>query len=248
VILQRIAQSLFKRDWGTVIVEILIVVVGIFIGLQVDDWNQARKDRIDEGVFLISLHDDVLRADELSRRLRQRRIDLRDTMLSAADVLFARNDRSTLTDAECNSIVWSTAFNITAPGLPSVDELISTGRMEIIRDDELRTALIALRQTRAALDATISEKSASANFISLPTIFSNLFQLDVQFDDVLGEVQTRNECDLAAMRMHRQFLNQFSANTDGFDAYIRDGVKPWSLQFDRVHELVDRALAIDHQQ
>jgi hypothetical protein len=110
----------------------------------------------------------------------------------------------------------------------------------------LRTALVALRQTRAALDATISDKAASSNFISLPSIFPDLFQLNVHFDDALGEVQTRNECDLAAMRTNRHFLNQFSANADGFDAYIRDGVKPWNLQFERVHDLVDSALAIDH--
>jgi hypothetical protein len=48
------------------------------------------------------------------------------------------------------------------------------------------------------------------------------------------------------MRINRHFLNQFSANADGFDAYIRDGVKPWNLQFERVHDLVDSALAIDH--
>lgn len=246
MILQRFARSLAKRNWGAAIAEVLIVVIGIFIGLQVDDWNQSRKDRIDEGIFLNSLHDDVLRAEELSSRLRQRRVELLDSMLSAADVLLKRDDRNALTGKECDAIVWSTAFNITAPALPSVDELVGTGRMNIIRNTELRTALVALRQTRAALGATISEKSASSNFRFLPLMFPELFRLDVQFDDSLGEVQSKNHCDLEAMRANRAFLNQFSANTDGFDAYIRDGVKPWSAQFDRVHELVDSTLAIDH--
>lgn len=246
MILQQLAKSLVKRDWSTVLVEVLIVVVGIFVGLQVDDWNRARKDRIDEGVFLKALHDDVLRADELSRRLRQRRLDRLDWTLSAGNVLFNRSKRNALTDNECTSIVWSTAFNITATGLPSVDELIGTGRMGIIRDAELRTALVALQQTRAALDAIISEKSSSSNFISLPTIFPELFDLTMYFDETIGEVITRNECDLAAMRADQQFLNQFSANADGYDAYIRDGVRPWSLQFDRVHTLVDIALGFDH--
>lgn len=246
MILQRLAKNLGKRDWSTALLEILIVVIGIFVGLQVDDWNQARKDRIDEGIVLKALHDDVLRADELSRRLRQRRLDRLDWTLSAGDVLFNRNKRNTLTDNECVSIVWLTAFNITATGLPSVDELIGTGRMGIIRDAELRTALVALQQTRVALDATISEKTASSNFISLPTVFPELFKLTMYFDSTLGEVITKNECDLAAMRANQTFLNQFSANADGYDAYIRDGVRPWSLQFDRVHTLVDIALGFDH--
>ena len=48
------------------------------------------------------------------------------------------------------------------------------------------------------------------------------------------------------MRANQHFLNQFSMNVDGYDAYVRDGVKPWSLQFARVHELVDGTLGIDH--
>jgi hypothetical protein len=118
--------------------------------------------------------------------------------------------------------------------------------MGIIRNTELRTALVALRQTRAALDAVISEKTASTNFKFLPAAFPDLFQLPMYFDDTLGEVSTRNDCDLAAMRSNRPFMNQFSANADGYDAYIRDGVRPWSLQFDKVHDLVDSALGINH--
>ena len=151
-----------------------------------------------------------------------------------------------LTATECTAIVWSTAFNITAPGLPSVDELIGTGRMGIVQDTDLRTALVGLRQTRAALDASIAEKSTSSNFRHLPGAFPELFRLEVRFDDTLGEVQTSNDCDLASMRTNRPFLNQFSANADGYDAYVRDGLRPWSRELDRVHRLVDDALGIDH--
>ena len=246
MILQRLTNSLKERDWSTALVEILIVVIGIFLGLQIDDWNQARKDRIDEGIFLKSLHDDVLQADALGSRLRQRRIDRLDWTMGAGDVLFSRSGRNTLTERECSGIVWTTAFNFTASGLPSVDELIGTGRMGIIRNAELRTALVALRQTRAALDTAISEKTASSNFVFLPRAFPDLFQMNADFDQAMGEVTTQNVCDLEGMRANRHFLNQFSANVDGYDAYIRDGLRPWSLQFDRVHELVDNALGVNH--
>lgn len=60
MILQRIAASLKKRDWGTVVLEVAIVVVGIFIGLQVDDWNQRRQDRALEQQYLERLYADML--------------------------------------------------------------------------------------------------------------------------------------------------------------------------------------------
>ena len=48
LILRRLSEAIVKQNWTTVTVEVLVVIVGIFIGLQVDDWNQARKDGNDE--------------------------------------------------------------------------------------------------------------------------------------------------------------------------------------------------------
>ncbi len=246
MILQKLATSLRQHDWGTALIEVAVVVLGIFIGLQVDDWNSARKDRIDEQQFLQDLHNDVLLADDLSHRVRQRRLDRQESITTAADVLFKRTGRDTLTAKECAAIAWSTAFNVTAPGISSVDELIGIGRMGIVRDMELRKALMGLLQTRAALDATIVEKSTSSNFRHLPGAFPELLKLEAYFDDTINEMSSHNDCDLEAMRTSRAFLNQFSSNADGYDAYIQDGLKPWSEQMDLVHKLVDESLGIDH--
>ncbi|MEQ9316207.1 MAG: hypothetical protein RLN72_10160 [Henriciella sp.] len=42
MILQRLATSIRKQDWFTVLIETLIVVFGVFIGLQVNNWNTER--------------------------------------------------------------------------------------------------------------------------------------------------------------------------------------------------------------
>ena len=44
MILRRIAEAFRRQDWFTVFVETMIVVVGVFVGLQVDNWNAARVD------------------------------------------------------------------------------------------------------------------------------------------------------------------------------------------------------------
>ena len=49
MILRRLAEAVTEQNWFTVVLEVLIVVVGIFIGLQVDYWNTERIERhIDE--------------------------------------------------------------------------------------------------------------------------------------------------------------------------------------------------------
>ncbi|GJL91353.1 hypothetical protein [Hyphococcus sp.] len=45
MILRRITQAFRKQDWFTVLVETMIVVMGVFLGLQVNNWNEARVDR-----------------------------------------------------------------------------------------------------------------------------------------------------------------------------------------------------------
>ena len=58
MILKRIAEGIKAQDWFVVMVEVMIVVIGIFIGLQVDDWNESRKERFEETAYLHELLED----------------------------------------------------------------------------------------------------------------------------------------------------------------------------------------------
>jgi hypothetical protein len=246
MILRRLSKAIAEQNWFIVFIEVLVVVVGIFIGLQVDDWNEVRKDRKDEQLFLSRLHGDILIAEELSNRVRERRLNRLQSIMDAGDVLFGRAGRNKLTEEECDSIASANFFNINASSLSSLSELAATGRMGIIRNTELRPALIELQQTRAALATMIAIQSGSSSFTHLPSSYPDLIQSTSYFDDEINEVRTHTKCDLVKMRADQSFLNRFSANADGYDAYIRDGLAPWSAQFDHVHELVDDILDIDH--
>lgn len=58
MILRRLAEAIKSQNLFTVFIEVSVLVVGIFIGLQVDDWNQSRKDRVEERVYLEELRED----------------------------------------------------------------------------------------------------------------------------------------------------------------------------------------------
>lgn len=62
MIIRKVATALRQQDWLTVFLEVAIVVVGIFIGLQVDDWNERRKDSLKQGELLADLSEG-LRSD-----------------------------------------------------------------------------------------------------------------------------------------------------------------------------------------
>jgi hypothetical protein len=246
VILHRLAQALASQNWSTVIVEILVVVVGIFIGLQVDDWNAARKDHRDEQVFLERLHSDVLRAEGLSDRLRSRRLETVSDIVSALEVLFVQMERDFLTEEECRSIGASNLYNLNVPNLPAFQELIGVGRLEIIRDADLRAALIGLEQTQGALLALVAVQSSQATLAHLPSEFPALIQMEPYLEEQTGEVRAQMTCDVAGMRADQRFLNMVAVNADGYDAFVRDGLAPWSAQFQSVHDLLDESLGIKH--
>ena len=59
MILRRFAESIRRQDWFTVLLEIFIVVLGVFIGIEVANWNEARSDREREAALLETLVEDI---------------------------------------------------------------------------------------------------------------------------------------------------------------------------------------------
>jgi hypothetical protein len=70
MILARLAKSLRRQDWTTLAVEFVLVVAGVFVALQVDNWNQQR---VAERKFRSELA--LLQAE-----LREDRVPLADTI------------------------------------------------------------------------------------------------------------------------------------------------------------------------
>ncbi len=121
---------------------------------------------------------------------------------------------------------------------------MSTGRMAIIQDKKLRTALVGLQQISAALLFLISLQIEGT--IDLPSEYASLITLESYFDSGLNEVHTHIRCETDGMRADPRFLNNIGENVDRYDAYVRDGLAPWSLQIDNIHQLVDDLIDTQH--
>ncbi|MDX1455820.1 MAG: DUF6090 family protein, partial [Gammaproteobacteria bacterium] len=57
--LHRIANALRKQDWTTVAIEFVIVVVGVFIGVQVSNWNADQQELRNAESYQARIIDDV---------------------------------------------------------------------------------------------------------------------------------------------------------------------------------------------
>jgi len=62
MILRRIAHHLKQQQWTAVLIELVILVLGVFLGVQVSDWANERANRSAETRHLEEIAED-LRAD-----------------------------------------------------------------------------------------------------------------------------------------------------------------------------------------
>ena len=244
MILRRLADAIRQQHWFTVVLEIFVVVAGIFVGLQVDDWNNLRMDRRDEQHYLNRLHDEIRNAEKLSARLLNRRIERQAVAFEILETVFVDVERTTLTDAECFATGSLHFFNIAVSGLSAAEELTASGRMGILSDTDLRAALGALKQAQEATNTYIRIQNDVA--YDLPHLYPDLISVQARYDDDVQEVHSQVTCNLPAMRLNPVFLNDLSTNTDAYDAYVRDGLSPWAEQMKLVHDLIDRNLGIQH--
>lgn len=74
MILRRISTALKRQDWTTVLIEFGLVIFGVLIALQVNKWNVARQERMDERAVLVRLHAEVVTAEAISVAAMERRI------------------------------------------------------------------------------------------------------------------------------------------------------------------------------
>jgi len=76
MIMRRLAQSLKEQNWTAICIEFVLLVVGVFLGIQVANWNAARIERALEATYLSRLADDVrsdiVEIDEINRVSTQR--------------------------------------------------------------------------------------------------------------------------------------------------------------------------------
>lgn len=59
MIVRRLAAALRRQDWATVLIELFLVIAGVLIALQVNNWNEARQDRERGSVYLSRIESDL---------------------------------------------------------------------------------------------------------------------------------------------------------------------------------------------
>lgn len=228
MILRRISENLRSQNWFAVAVEFVIVVVGVFMGLQVQDWNEARKERIEEHALLSRLH---VETAELLETQRGELVDLRERaniLMGVNPVLFSQEPLRVISNLECGRIVASHVFRRSPDELPVLDEMLSTGRFDVLQDEDIKEHLRNYVLFRGRARAYYEE--ATNELFRLHSRFPDLIaigRVPIEAGLVGGWTTLSGEgfrwdrvCDGEKMRASQAFLNEYVDNLSRIGSMI----------------------------
>ncbi|PTM10992.1 MAG: hypothetical protein DA407_02545 [Bacteroidetes bacterium] len=189
--------------------EIVLVVIGILIALQINNWNEERKTNIEERELLTNL------STEFTRKLNELEIknaDRSTNVIGINKLLHNISNRDEkLSEAEMLPIlaglqIWfavNEEFSI-------IDMLFSSGKINTISNDSLKTKLISwpdkmeemLEEQRALQELVIQSinpliityvsQTTMINFLQLPKILEETYAQSPHNNDYNGLLDSRN--------------------------------------------------------
>ena len=126
--------------------EIALVVIGILIALQINNWNEERKDNLQRTTLLVNLKSEYLiNLEEIDNR-----IQTVDTTLKYATsvIKLMTPDYETLDEVEVTKnltyvIIWFTTYDESSGAL---QDIINNNKLGLIKVDSLRLSLVSWKQ------------------------------------------------------------------------------------------------------
>jgi hypothetical protein len=159
MILRRVIKHFRNQEWTAIAIDFVIVVVGVFVGIQVSNWNQAQTDRGLGEKFTERLKADlVVEAWNYTMLIEY----LADVQSNADKALAGLQGTSEISDQQLLIAAYrATQYNAGVRQRTTYDELISTGKIGFIADKSLVNTASLIYDTRI-LDQVTDEGVNSA--------------------------------------------------------------------------------------
>jgi hypothetical protein len=148
MLLSRMMRNLRERDWFSVGVELIVLVLGIVLGLQASDWADERRDRAEGQDYLRRLLEDNVANQAIVERGLERNRHTAELARSISEALASADrqpDQQAMTTALCKWFVQPVLHLQRS----TYAEMISSGKLLLLRDQHLREQLAEEDATHA---------------------------------------------------------------------------------------------------
>lgn len=154
MLLRKFSNAIIKQDWNAILVEVLIVALGIYLGVQANNWQEQQKDIAKEHQLLSRLKEDLQNLQRSNIQV----IDIYQQQLKRYDqvIKFASQQKSWKKPYnEWQSLIQPLmGYPDPVTKLPVYDEILATAKLGLIQNDKLRVELTRLNQLLESADAT----------------------------------------------------------------------------------------------
>lgn len=139
MLLRRMTEHIKNQNWLAIFIDFVIVVVGVFIGIQVANWNDDRLENKLSEDFTQRLREDIIEEAWDFQYMIEYYTDVQQ---NAERVLADLEDGVKLNDIELVIAAYrASQINIITRRRATYDELVSIGKIDLIKDKLLRKLL-----------------------------------------------------------------------------------------------------------
>lgn len=145
MILRRITKHVRDQNWTAISLDFFIVVVGVFMGIQLGNWNDARGDRATERVILERLETEF-QYQETELQYLAKRLSL---FKAAAKGVTIALKKEAPPENQAQFLKWLTETpNLGRPPARSATyvQLLSSGELDLLSNGNLRDLLVRYDQ------------------------------------------------------------------------------------------------------
>ena len=232
--------------------EILLVVIGILIALQVNNWNEGRKQRQVELKYFYNLKNDLQADNELLNKI----IDLANAKVSAAKNVKRKADLDSIGSLydfsdDMITLIFVEEFR---PNENTYNEMKSSGNFSTIQNDELKLKLMNLKKSYIDIEAAQEHMRYDFNifledfekYIDWGKYYdlnrSNIPKLDLVYDTVYIESHTDSmKKEVRELFKNKVFLNNIFLLQINYD-YDIDVLNNTKSQVSEIIDILDREL------
>jgi len=245
MILRRVISHFREQEWTAIFLDFLIVVAGVFVGLQAQQFAVDRENRRSEAIYLKRLHEEVLQTLQLREENVGRRFRTKEALNNVYRILLGDVAPSKFSNKECYALTTMHIMSDVTADVPTLTELLSAGKLDTIRSTEVRSNLIRYLQERDRSGDAL--EAINRNVSPLYQRHSELIELKGQADiDNAAYGPFNPECHVLQMRKNRAFLNDFLGMRVGYAGYVGT-IETTSEGITRLHDALDQELGIVHE-
>jgi hypothetical protein len=223
MILRRVIKHFRNQEWTAIAIDFVIVVFGVFVGIQVANWNDMRSDRQDASEYMSRLHDDVVNLIETRRWLVESRVEQLERPREAVALIIG-GDGDVLTDPQCLALAFNQSVSNPTDDIGTLNELQSSGRLSILENVKVRAGLQDYLLARAR--SRDSQRQISLVVEPLLRAYPQLITVKSATEASLDNItQGSFTCDLEAMQNDDAFKNDLELAYSHFGFHVRDNAR-----------------------